>query len=53
MREAFLWFLVSERVEWRAYVRVVCVCAVVGRGGGRLGVWALYALLEKWEINLL
>ena len=29
----------------------VCVCAV--GGGGGLGVWALYALLEKWEINLL
>ena len=31
----------------------VCGCAVGGRGGGGLGVWALYALLEKWEINLL
>ena len=30
------------------------VCAVGGGGGGgRVGVWAQYALLEKWEINLL
>ena len=37
-------------------VRKSGVCVYVccsGGGGGGLGVWALYALLEKWEINLL